>query len=96
MVTPIPKEGDHLDPGNWRPISQMPLIGRLLEKAVHTQITYYINSVGLLHNNQHGSRTNKSTGSAIFQYVKELFTQLDNNQLTGSIYIDYKKSIRYY
>ena len=28
FVTPIPKEGDHLEPGNWRPISQMPIIGR--------------------------------------------------------------------
>ena len=92
IVTPIPKDGDHLDPGNWRPISQMPLIGRLLEKAVHTQLVYYINSVGLLHYNQHGFRANKSTGSAIFQYIKKLFTALDNNQVTGAVYIDYKKA----
>ena len=92
MVTPIPKEGDHLDPGNWRPISQMPLIGRLLEKAIHTQLTYYINSIGLLHRNQHGFRANKSTGSAIFQYVRKLFNTIDNEQIAGAIYIDYKKA----
>ena len=92
IVTPIPKEGDHLEPGNWRPISQMPLIGRLLEKAVHTQLVYYMNSIGLLHSNQHGFRANRSTGSAIFQYLRDLYTGLDNNLVTGSIYIDYKKA----
>ena len=92
IVTPIPKEGDHLDPSNWRPISQMPLIGRLLEKAVHTQMVYYMNSIGLLHPNQHGFRANKSTGSAIFQFFKDLITNFDDNHTTGAIYIDYKKA----
>ena len=92
MVTPIPKEGNHLDPRNWRPISQMPIIGRLLEKAVHTQLVYYINSIGLLHHNQHRFRTGKSTGSAIFQYTKNLFNAFDNGDITTAIYIDYKKA----
>ena len=26
-VTPIPKDGDQMDPSNWRLISQMPVIG---------------------------------------------------------------------
>ena len=92
MVTPIPKEGNQLDPGNWRPISQMPVIGRLLEKAIHTQLSYYINSTGLLHHNQHGFRTGKSTGSAIFQYTKYLYNALDNDETTTALYIDYKKA----
>ena len=41
-------------------ISQMPITGRLLEKAIHAQLSYYINSTGLLHINQHGLRTGKS------------------------------------
>ena len=91
-VTPIPKEGDHLDPGNWRPITQMPIIGRLVEKAIHLQLRYFIDSTGLLHINQHGFRTGKSTGSAIFQDTKELYNALDNSETTLSTYIDYKKA----
>ena len=92
FVTPIPKDGDRLDPGNWRPISQMPIIGRLVEKAIHLQLRYFIDSTGLLHMNQHGFRTGKSTGSAIFQYTKGLYNALDNNQISVSTYIDYKKA----
>ena len=91
-VTPIPKEGDQLDPGNWRPISQMPIIGCLVEKAIHIQLRYYIDSTGLLRWNQHGFRSGKSTGSAIFQYVKELYNLLDKSEITISTYIDYKKA----
>ena len=92
IVTPIPKDGDKLKPGNWRPISQMPIIGRLLEKAIHTQLSYYLDSWGILHQNQHGFRKGKSTGSAIFQYVKTLHERYDNNHVTNAIYIDYKKA----
>ena len=91
-VTPIPKEGDQLDPSNWRPISQMPIIGRLLEKAIHSQLRYFIDRTGLLHTNQHGFRSGKSTGSAIFQYVKELYNNLETSDITVSTYIDYKKA----
>ena len=34
-VTPILKDGDPLDPGNWRLISILPLPSKLLEQAVH-------------------------------------------------------------
>ena len=63
-----------------------------MEKAVHTQLVFYMNSIGLLHSNQHGFRANRSMGSAIFQYLRDLYTGLDNNLVTGSIYIDYKKA----
>ena len=91
-VTPIPKDGDQLDPSNWRPISQMPIIGRLIEKAIHSQMRYFIDSTGLLHRNQHGFRTGKSTGSAIFEYVKSLYNGIDNKHISISTYIDYKKA----
>ena len=91
-VTPIPKEGDRLDPNNWRPISQMPIIGRLIEKAIHTQLKYYLDCKGILHKNQHGFRARKSTGSAIFDYINNLFSAYDSDESTVSVYIDYKKA----
>ena len=91
-VTPIPKEGDRLDPNNWRPISQMPIIGRLIEKAIHTQLKYYLDCKGILHKNQHGFRAKKSTGSAIFNYMNKLFSAYDKDESTVSVYIDYKKA----
>ena len=64
----------------------------IIEKAIHSQMRYFIDRTGLLHRNQHGFRTGKSTGSAIFNYTKELYSVLDNNQLIISTYIDYTKA----
>ena len=52
-VTPIPKDGDLLDASNWRPISQMSIVGRLIEKAIHTQLPYFFKSYNILYANQH-------------------------------------------
>ena len=70
----------------------MPIIGRLVEKAIHLQLRYFIDSTRLLNMNQHGLRTGKSTGSAIFDYVKNLYNAFDNKYLTMSTYIDYRKA----
>jgi len=34
-VSPIPKSGNHSDPGNYRPISLLSLLSKLLEKHIH-------------------------------------------------------------
>ena len=91
-VTPIPKDGDRLNVSNWRPISQMPIIGRLIKKAIHTQLKYYLACKGLLHRNQHGFRAGKSTGSAIFEYMNSLYTSYDRYESSVAVYIDYKKA----
>ena len=42
--------------------------------------------------NHHGFRPGKSPGSAVFQFVKELYDSLDNTEYTIATYIDYKKA----
>ena len=42
-VTPIPKTNKNSsDPKDWRPISQIALPGKILEKIIHSQITFYL------------------------------------------------------
>ncbi|XP_057302789.1 uncharacterized protein LOC130636955 [Hydractinia symbiolongicarpus] len=44
-VTPIYKGGDTKDCGNFRPISVLPVLSKILEKAVHKQLIDYLRSV---------------------------------------------------
>ena len=44
VITPIPKEGHKLCAGNWRPINNICVPGKLLEKCVHVQLMDYIES----------------------------------------------------
>ena len=63
-VTPIPKIGDLKQVKNWRPISQIKLPGKLLERIVHRQLSIFFEKI--LDKNQHGFRSRRSTGTAIF------------------------------
>ena len=71
-VTPIPKAGDLSLVTNWRPISILPLIGKLMEKLCNKILVDYLELHGILCDEQFGFRKNRSTSLAIFNYVKHL------------------------
>lgn len=41
-VTPIPKDGDHEQANNKRPISLLPVLSKVCERVVHDQLTSYL------------------------------------------------------
>ena len=51
-VTPIYKRGDKSDLGNFRPISVVPVVAKLLEKLIANQLRSYLESCHLLHDHQ--------------------------------------------
>ena len=91
-ITPIPKEGDLLDAGNWRPISILPLPSKLLEQAVHYQVSIFLENNKILDHRQHGFRPEYSTSTAIFRLVTDLFENYDRGYSSSCIFVDYKKA----
>ena len=41
-VIPLFKKGSKLDPGNYRPVSILSVLSKVLERAVHTQLGEYL------------------------------------------------------
>ena len=89
-VTPIPKTGDLHNVKNWRPISQIKLPGKLLERLVHNQLSNYFKDI--LNNNQHGFRNNRSTGTAIFEVLQTVYQSWNERKYSSCIFIDYSKA----
>ena len=56
-ATPIFKEGDKSERSNYRPISALPVLTRLLEKLIFNQLYKYLNDNDLLSQKQCGFRT---------------------------------------
>ena len=48
LVHPIHKSGDPANPSNYRPISILPVISKIVERAIQRQLYYYLNSNKLL------------------------------------------------
>ena len=87
-ISPLFKKGSKQDPSNYRPISVLPTINKLLEKAVHMQLYSYLRDNNLLSQKQFGFRLNSSTVTASAMFTNKILLAMDKGQLTGAVFID--------
>ena len=92
LVIPIPKTGDLSNVKNYRPISLLPIPGKILEKLVHTQLSKFIEDNGILSDIQHGFRKSHSTIHSVAQLVKYVNTNMDMGKPTLATYVDFRKA----
>ena len=59
-VIPIFKYGDRTDPNNYCPISKLPILSKILERAMHSQLLDHLEKYHLT-NCQYGYCKNRST-----------------------------------
>ena len=93
-VLPIFK-GNNLDINslnNYRPISVLPILSKIFERAVYNQIYDYFTSNNLLYISQYGFRRNHSTELAVTEFVDNVFKFLDNGINPIAIFMDLSKA----
>lgn len=91
-VTPLFNEGNRELMNNYRPISSISLIAKLLEKCVHAQLSYPLEINKLLYPNQFGFRPGRSTSHAIATLLDDFYNAIYNNTFSRTIYIDFRKA----
>ena len=91
-ITPIPKKGDSHSVNNLRPISLLPLPGKLLERLICNRLQSYLDTNNILTSSQHGFRPAHSTISAISQYLVQIYNNLNSGVDTVSLYLDLRKA----
>ena len=70
-VTPLYKNGQRNIPGNYRPISVLPAISKIMEIILYNQLYNYLTKFGLLSNSQFGFRKSHSTATALLDCTNE-------------------------
>ena len=91
-VTPLFKSGSLIDMQNYRPISVLPTLSKILEKAVHSQLITYLEENHLLNRSQFGFRSKRSTDLAVAYLVDSIRKEVDCGKLTGAVYVDLSKA----
>ena len=91
-ITPLFKSGNSSNIDNYRPISILPALSKILEKAVHRQLVDYLESNSLLYKKQFGYRKGKSTEIAVTYFIDTLRTEIDKGNFVGAIFIDLSKA----
>ena len=91
-VVPLPKAGDLTDVSNWRPVSLLPLPGKILEKTVHNRILNFFKDNHVLDERQGGFREGYSTTRTIVEFTEDLYMAMNNKQTTMAAFVDFKKA----
>ena len=87
-VIPLLKKGDPLSAKNYRPVALLPILSKILEKAVFIQIVEYLEQNKLLHHNHHGSRSGYNTATALIQMYDQWTQEVDDGRMVGVMMID--------
>ena len=91
-VVPLFKGGNKEAVENYRPVSLLPLPGKILEKIVHKRITEFFYHTQFLTPNQGGFRKGFSTTSTIADLTDDIFSGINGGLTTIAAFIDLKKA----
>ena len=91
-LIPIPKSKPHNIIENYRPISVIPAISKVIENLVHQQLSTYLEDNNLLNENQFGFRKGRSTELAATLFTDTIKRKVDEGKLVGCVFIDLTKA----
>lgn len=76
---------------NYRPISVLPVLFKVLEKLVHTRISKHLSDSNILYNHQYGFREKKCLWLFYRSTVVKITTDLDDEKYFLGIFLDVPK-----
>jgi len=90
FFTPIVKKPglDDTDVSSYRPISNLPVLSKLLEHLVARQLMDHLSSSDLLPSLQSGFRPGHSTETAILKVLSDILQAVDRGDLVALILLD--------
>ena len=93
-VTPIFKKGDKQSSNNYRPISLLPICGKMLEKIIFNNLYSYLNANNLITKNQSGFRPGDSTTNQLLFLVDEIHQAFEDTKSLEirAVFLDISKA----
>ena len=91
-IIPIYKSKEKNNMGNYRPISLLPSVSKILEKAVHKRLYGFCETQHILYDNQYGFRPKHSTIDAVSKFSAHVMASLEDNLTTLAVFLDLSKA----
>jgi hypothetical protein len=87
-VVPIFKSGDPNDITNYRPISVLTCISKVLERIMYNRLYSFLIQNNILYNKHFGFKSGHSTDHAILHLVYDIFKGFNEKKNTLGVFID--------
>ncbi|KAM3965852.1 uncharacterized protein ACR2FA_000180 [Aphomia sociella] len=92
IVCPIFKGGDKMLPTNYRSISLLSSLSKVIERITNKRLVYYLERHNILGDNQYGFRAKRSTDDAVLQLTSKITSFLDKNEKCIGVFLDMQKA----
>ena len=92
IIKPIPKIPFPLKASDYRPISLLPTLSKIIEKAAAFQWVKYLNKYDLLDPNQSAYREYHSTTTALLKITDDILESLEDSEINIMIFLDFSKA----
>ena len=91
-VIPIHKKDSKLKVSNYRPISLLSDINKILEKLMFNRLYNFLEIHNCIYELQFGFRAKHSTNHVILSMGQEIKESMDNNNLAIGVFVDFQKA----
>ena len=92
LITPIFKKGDSRYLDNYRPVSTLPIFGKILEKLIYNRLYSFLSSKNAIYQNQFGFRKRHSTSHAVNYSINKILKEHEAKMHVIGIFIDLSKA----
>lgn len=92
LVHPIHKGGDRDSVTNYRPISVLSTLSKILEKILNKRLVGYLETNNIIADNQYGFRKGKSTEDAVLHLTEIVTRNLNSKLKTIGLFLDLSKA----
>ena len=92
IVKPIYKGKCKYEIVNYRPISLLPVLSKVLEKIVHSRVVKFLDKHKVLYEGQYGFRGNRGTCDAILDLTGNIIENIDKGNFTIAVFLDMSKA----
>ena len=84
-VLPLHKKDDENTPKNYRPVSILSPMSKILERVIHDQLYKYFTNNKILNQNLHGYRKNRSSLTALLKMYDNWTFAASKGQISSAI-----------
>ena len=91
-IIPIYKAKENNILNNYRQISLLPNISKILERVVHKRVYIFMEQNGVLYKNQFGFRSRHTTTDAVSIFYNNTLKSFNKNETTLGVFLDLSKA----